>query len=990
MTSKRFLTSAGATKSLIGNRQGRLATPLNAKRADRLVAALRDSLNERAAEDSGTSTPRTWGYGLAKVAGQRTYREIRSGNGKLHVVDVLTADEIDGVLAYTVDDAVVYPGAFPGQQKNDGSGVITSGRFKNNDNRVLLKKGEAGQTALQRLVDRTSVDSTFVGTGLSYIYSEWNFSTGRFDGDPEVGAICRLRRALDPRTGTYGWTFNPYVQIYDFLTKDRFIGGAGLETSKIDPTEFINGANWSDQLIDVDPVTRVALLTQDTNKVIANTLFEFQQSVSPFNYGDVVNLVAADSSQALPANLSPGVDYHVVPVRHRLGDFQIPAIALAATLEDALLGNVLAQGARLKPVNVVKVKEVRHMSGFTYTSTQSPISVLRSMLDSCGASIFLHDGQICITRDVFPSTVETVEEDDLFGDVAMTNRLPFSDRATDFTGSYNSLLNLFITKDYPTVNGGGIYKTLDRGRDLPARLDLPYIGKAGVAQREASRRLRRLRQERTITFSSDLRMFKLKPGTVFSMTKPSLSLDENTTFEVRDQTLFIEIINGDPRIGIDVIGRQLEAATFDLLATDEQVVAEAQIPGVDTVFDVGTPGIPTITESLFVTTIAGGVRARATVTWAASTGGFIAGYIVSYKQEADTVYTFVAQTPDTTVKINDIEPGTYEFRVQAVNNAQLKSEFAIKSDVAILALSAPPDDPTGFNGQINAQSVVLQWDRSSDLDVKFGGTAEVRHQLDTAGGEGGSSRFIASVDGNLALAQVPLILGTYYLRFLDQDGNSSGFAEWSTQDVRAVPFGQTISVGAFVSNDGVTENEVTIQEDPSFPSTNVDNTLEEDAINQWLTLPLIGGIDDVADIDDVDDIDAIQSADSVTPSGVYFFDTDVELSATQRVIVEAVIETEVVDVSSGIDSIANIDNVADIDGVGSGTAQIGQANAWVEARVSRGTIASDTFGPWQRVETAIFNHRSFQYRLQAESLVESVNIRVKQLRIIMREIPFDA
>jgi len=990
MTSKPYLTSAKATKSTIKNRQGRLATPINARRADRLIAALRDAIRDRETEDSGTSTPRVFGYGLALVEAERIFREIKSSNGKLHVVDVLSGDEIDGVLAYIVDKGIIFPGAFPGQQADDDTGTIRSGRFKNKDNRILLQRGQVGQTAVQRLVDQTSVNSTFVGTGIAYVYSEWNFSTGRFEGEPDVSAICRMRRALDPRTGTFGWTFNPYVQIYDFLTKAKLIGGAEIDTDKIDSAEFIAGANWADEIIVTNPVTRTALLTQDTNKVIANHLFEFDQSIAPFTYGDVVNLVAADGSQELPANLSPGVDYHVIPIRHRIGDFQVPAIALAASLADALAGNFLSQGVRTKEVNIVKVGETRHMTGLTYTSAERPLTVLANMLNSCGASVYLNDGKISITRNVFPGTIEAVTEDDIFGAFAISNRLPADERSTDLTGSYTSLLNLMVPKDYPTVDGGGIYETLDRGKSTPGRLDLPFIGKSGVAQREAAKRLRRNRQERTVAFSSDLRMLRLRPGAVFYVERPSRNLDSQTTFQVRDHTIFIEIQNDKPLIGIDVIGRQLESTTFDLTVDDETLVQEAQIPGVDTAFEVGVPGIPSIAESLFSTKRGTGVRARVDITWAPSIGGFIDGYIVSYREAAAGEYTFLAQTPDTNVRIDDIEPGTYEFRIQAVNSVGLESEFAIKTDVEILGLSAPPSDPTGFFGQVSGPTVILQWTRSTDLDVLFGGEAEIRHQVDTAGGEGGSSRFFASTDGNLAGLQVPLVLGTYYLRFLDQDGNSSGFAEWSTQDIRAVPFGQTITAGAFVANDGNTENNITIQEDPSFPSTNGSNTLEEDTINQWLTLPLEGGIDDVADIDAVANIDDITPANSVAPSGVYFFNTDIELNAVQRVIMEAQIETEVVDIAAGIDSISDIDQVTNIDAIGAGTAQIGQANAWVEIRFSRGTIASDTFGPWQRLESSIFNHRSFQFRLQAESLVNTVNIRVKQLRILAREIPFDA
>lgn len=983
-----FLTTAAATADQISNSQARLTRPANAQRADKLIRALRAQLADLTAVDSGTSQPRVFGYGLTLLETTRVFRQITS-DGQLHLVDVISADEIDGVMAFLVDEAIVYPGDFPGQLRSNGE--IFSGRFRSNGSKIRLSRGQAGQTADSLLVSQTDVTSTFVGTGLAYIYSSWTFIDGRFDGDPEISVIARMRKALDPRTGTRAWTFNPYVHLYDFLTKAKEIGGTGIDPDLINSERFISGANWSEMLVDVPNVTKTSLVSTTNNQnlgvapINTNHLFEFDQSVVPFNYGDVVNIVPG-SGQSLPANLSANRDYHVVPVRHRIGDFQIPAIALADSVADALAGNTIAQGQRNTPLNIVKVKETRHMSGFSYRSNQNPTTVLQAMLDSCGASLFLDDGKLSVTLTAFPQTVETVTEDDVFGAFAFTARLPPAERANEVTGSHTSLINLLVPKDYPVIDAGGIYKELDNDVSLPLRLDFPFIGKAGVAQRQATLQLRRLRQERTVSFSSDLQLYGLKPGSVFSIAKPSLGLDANTTFEVQDHTLFIDIADDKPLIGIDISGRQLEAATFDLNASDEQLVEEVRIPGLGSVFEVNSPGVPQVSESQFRTTNGGGVRVRVDITWTRPTGPFIKQFLVSYREDGDNAFTFLPVTPDLSIRINDLSPGTYKFRVAAINSVNIQSPPSEATGVDILGLSAPPSDPTGFTGEAAGVLAWLEWDRSPDLDVTVGGDVEIRHHSSTAGGNAGNSRFLTTVDGANATAQTPLLKGTYYIRFIDQDGNSSGFAEWSTQGVRSVPFGQLIVSGAFQANDTV-EDQATIQEDPAFPSTNPDNTLVEDEINQWLTLPIEGGIDSVTNIDDVANIDLIPASNSVAPDGVYFFSSDVELTDVRRVRIEAEIETDVVDTAAGIDSISNIDNVPNIDAVGAGTAQVGQATAFLEVRVSRDTVASDTFGPWERVESRIFNHRSYQFRVRGKSFLETVNVRIKTLRVHMREVP---
>lgn len=964
-----------------------------APRADRLAGALRQLIAEEVAEEAGQAQPRVYGYGLALIEPTRVFREITS-DGRIHLVDVISGDEIDGVFAHILNNRFIWPGTFPGNI--DADGTIGAGRYsgtgkKGNKppigSKIFEKRGGAGQTAVPELVAETSADSTFVGTGLAYVYSRITFIDGLFPGDPEFKFICRMRRAVDPRDQSVRWSFNPYVHLYDILTKSVDIGGAGVDPSRLDTASFIAGCNWADMLLDAQPVTAVSLLTIAVEA--AGHVFEFSDPVTPFAYGDVVRVVAA-SGQTMPANLSPGVDYHVIPIRHAVSDFQVPGIALAATLIDALEGNYLDPGERLSPINIKKVKEVRYVSGFIYASNEDALSVIRRMLESCGAAIYLDDGKIALTRQNFPATIETVIEDEVRpdGSVALSNALPSSERATELTGTYTALTNLLEPDDYPTVDGGGVHETQDQRR-IPRRLELPFVAKAGVAQRLATIALRRIRQERTIAFSGTLSLYRLKPGTIFSLDRPSLGLDAATTFEVRSQTLIFDTNEGRPRLRIDVIGRQLESDTFDLAASDEQLVASAKIPGIDTPFDPDPPGTPQITESLFVTTNGAGVKARATVTWTAPPGRFIRGYKVSYKLASASTFVRLAETPDLSLRIDDIAPGLYDFEVVAIATNGTASEPA-ERQIEVLALSAPPSDPTGFFGQQQNLSVILEWDLSPDLDVLFGGNALISHQSDIAGGKGGSSRLLAKIDGNLTAFQVPFVRGTYYLAFADQQGNVSGFAEWSTDEVRPVPFGQTIAAGLFVANDGVTENQVTIAESPSFPSTNGGNTMVHDSGNGWITLPLEGGIDSIADIDAVPDIDAIPAGDSVAPEGFWFFDNDIELNASfARTRWEAEIETEVADIASGIDSVPNIDLVPNIDAIGAGTAQPGQASAWIEVRFSRGTIASDTFGDWERLESRTLFHRSFQFRVRAQSFLPTVNIRVTIARLLAREVPFD-
>ncbi len=996
----RYLTAAECTRLRYQQRQNRQSRPVTTgQRADRLIRNLRDGLDAVRENQDRTSPLRSYGYGLAKIETTRVFREIDS-RGFLHLVDVISGDEIDGVLAFEIEGdstAFVYPGNFPGQLRPDGT--IFSGRFKDNGSTIRFYDGTQG-AADQDLIRSTSLDSRFIGRGVAYVYSKLKFIDGRFEGDPSMTVYARMRRAVDPRfvqsvdqtfdTLPKRFTINPYVMIYDLLIRPFERGGLGFSPRVLDTLSFARAADFADETITTNSVSRTAILTTRSNQstgvppIATNHLLEFNESVLAFTYGDVVR-IEAGSGQNVPSNLSEGVDYHVIPIRPAIGDFQLPAIALALSIDDAIQGRSISIGRRNTDIIVTKLRDVRYTTGFS--SNNSAERVIEDLLRTCGSSFYSRDGQIVITTEEFPgeNRIEAVTEDHLTGAVAMSNRMPANDRATSFTGTYSSLTNLLFPKDYPAVDGRGIYAELD-GEDLPQRLDLPFVSKVTVAQRLAGIQLRRERQERTVAISGSLELMRLRPNTLFHLTKASLGLDDRTTFQVRTQNIFVEIDDDKPMIGVDIIGRQLERETFQLFAADELVQESAEIPGLASPFEVRPPGVPVISEELYVARQGGGLKNRATIAWEPSPDVFLEDYQPSYRLETDPNFIFLPVTPDRQVRIDDIEPGDYIFRVQAINSLGRKSDpESSQTSSTIFGLSLPPSPPQFFAGEvIGSASVLLQWMRSTDLDVIEGGRVELRHDPDPRGGRSQHSTLIEFEDGGRTTIQASFRVGTYYLRFHDIAGQTSDFASWSTQDRRPVPFAQFIVNGAFSPNDD-NEDTFTIAEDPTFPSTNPGNTLVGGATG--LTLPLDTSFDDVTNVDNVIDVDMTALEGLVIPSGVYFFSTGIDLLQSQRVLIEAIIQGDIFDASDSFDDVVDVDEVEDVDSVGEQANQPGAATAWIEARVSRDAASAETFGPWERVTTSIFFHRSYQFRIIAMTTIPTVNIRITQARIRATEAP---
>ena len=1007
----KFHSSAKATKTRQASRSNALFKPITGKRSSSFVRPLKSALSRlREQQQPDTRSLMPFGYGMVKVEPIRAFREIDS-QGRLQTIEVLSGDQIDGVVFYAVQGSskgIIYPGSylpggtdsFPGNLRDNGT--INDGRYSGNkqgradpNGSIIRLFAGTQQQPDQEMVSRTGLGANSIGRGISYLWTQMVFQEGRFDGDPTYEAVIRARKCVDPRDVTINSTFdllpkqfsiNPYIHIFDYLVRPTERGGLGVPVDLIDATTFGQSATWSEAVVDSVQFSATAVLTTRTNQntgtppVNTNHILEFEESICPFEYGDVVQ-INLTSGQSAPSNLSTNTNYFVIPIRPLVGDFQFPGIALAASLEDSLQGISIPQGTRTTDITVTKVGEVRFQSSVSYVAGED---ILESLLESCGANLFLNDGRIAITQQSFPDEqdIETVDLGELIGPFAISTSLDPDERVTGLSGSFRSVRTLFQETAYPTVTGGGLFQQQDNDEAVIGEFDLPNTPKASIANRLATVRLRRLRQETSVAFSGDLSLLRLKPNTVFSMEFPKYRLDSQTTFEVRSQTVALSIDNDVPSFSIDIEARQLESTTYDLDATNEEFLASADIPGLSSPFEVSPPGTPEIEEALFRTRPGAGVRASATLTWLASPSLFVTRYEVSFKKSSATVFTFQTETPDTTITITDLEPGFYDFRVVAINSIGRRSnpEDAEVTNFQIAGLSARPSALTNFTGGvIGAAHVQLQWDRSTDLDVLQGGSIEIRHDPAVSGAVARDSVFLREDTGSQTTLSLPFAQGTYFLRAQDSSGQFSDPVSWSTQDRRPVDVAQIPVAGVLTDTGGFT-----LQEDNTFPSTDPNNTLI--FVTDHLELPLEDTLDDEADFDAIADMDTVGGG-SVSPSGLYFFSTDVELSEARRVLVEAVISAEVFDLTASLDDEADFDQIPNVDSVAAALLEPGLVTSEIQVRFSQGTVASDTFGPWEPIITQFIQARSFQFRVLARSFSPTANTRITQARVRMRDVP---
>jgi hypothetical protein len=148
--------------------------------------------------------------------------------------------------------------------------------------------------------------------------------------------------------------------------------------------------------------------------------------------------------------------------------------------------------------------------------------------------------------------------------------------------------------------------------------------------------------------------------------------------------------------------------------------------------------------------------------------------LVEYRKAGEVDFTSLGTISTNHVTVPDVSHAVYEFKITPFSDfdAEGSSVTFVKT---IVGLDARPADPTGLSGNINEGQINLSWDKSTDLDVVYGGTCEIRFHSEsneTASWET-ASILVESLSGNTNNKTVPTLQGTFLIKFKDSRGNYS-------------------------------------------------------------------------------------------------------------------------------------------------------------------------------------------------------------------------
>mgnify|MGYP006274710403 CR=1 FL=1 len=318
-------------------------------------------------------------------------------------------------------------------------------------------------------------------------------------------------------------------------------------------------------------------------------------------------------------------------------------------------------------------------------------------------------------------------------------------------------------------------------------------------------------------------------------------------------------------------------------------------------------------------------------------------YLIRYRRQSDNWSTATVERPD--YEILDTTPGSYEIQVYSINAAGKQSIQPANLTFIAYGRTAAPSDVTGVSlVPIDEASAILSWNLAPDLDVRVGGKVLIRHSpaLVSATWDQATD-IVPSAAGSQTQKQVPLLEGTYLLRFEDSSA------------VRSV-------------------NTATVVVDLPAPQPRL--LVEEFAEDQITPTPFTGTKVDMSYDAGLDGLILNSSAGLVLGEGSYQFSSTLDLGGVfdanlqRRFVTRAYLPNGLWDDKPGlIDDWPLIDE-DNLDGV--------NATLYVRSTPDNPS-SSPTWGAWREFANAILRGRGFQFKMIATSSDPAQNIVIDEL-----------
>lgn len=366
----------------------------------------------------------------------------------------------------------------------------------------------------------------------------------------------------------------------------------------------------------------------------------------------------------------------------------------------------------------------------------------------------------------------------------------------------------------------------------------------------------------------------------------------------------------------------------------------------------------------------GQAKSKLVISWQAVSG--VTDYLIRWKQD-DGNWSSITQTR-LDYEILDTSEGVYKIEVYSVGSNLRNSVNPASLTISAFGKTAAPVSVTGLSlVPIDDASAILSWDRSTELDVLLGGKVLIRHNVNATGAVWEESQeIVAAAAGSQTQKQVPLLGGTYLVKFEDDGGRRSLVAS-------TVAIGKPSPQPRFTVQTYAEETET-----PPFSGNYTDmfyvSSLAEAGGASGIVLSSGTAVDSMATDNNWDGLASIDSIGGVLSTGEYEFGSTYSFPAIFDVnLRRRLVSVPYIPGDFWDDKTDLIDTWSLIDGTGGD-----RVNALTYVRATQDDPSgTPTWDAWREFSNAIVRGRGFQFKTIATSDDPTQNIIIEQLGVEM-------
>jgi hypothetical protein len=325
--------------------------------------------------------------------------------------------------------------------------------------------------------------------------------------------------------------------------------------------------------------------------------------------------------------------------------------------------------------------------------------------------------------------------------------------------------------------------------------------------------------------------------------------------------------------------------------------------------------------------------------------------------------TFTTTAPS--VDIPNPDSGTYEFKIVSINGLGQRSQITTLQQTVATQAAVPPN-PTGASiTPIDETTGLLSWDATTNVSVRIGGVVIVRHQPVMSGALWESStQIVPNVAGSQSSTIVPLLQGTYLLKFGTSGSIRSAAAATTTVDLPRPHSRLLVSSLA--------------EDTAGFPGTL--NGLYYSAEHGGLSISGGALFDTLAADNNFDALGTLDSLGGVSSSGEYLFAAGVDLGAVYDANLRRRLDVLPLNVATLFDdNLGDLDTWGDLDGT-----DVTDTNVLLYVRSTPDDPAgTPTWSEWRICTNNMLRGRGFQFKATAFSEQISQNTIITQVGAIV-------